>query len=164
MDQRRILIVNLAKGKIGEDAAQLLGALLVSRIELAALSRANVPETARKDCYAYLDEFSSYASENIGYMLSELRKYRLSLVLAHQFLSQLDPKVLDAILGNVGTLIAFRVGVQDAEILEKELWPAFTARDLVNLPHYNIYIKLIVDGTVTKPFSAETVQDLGEGA
>jgi hypothetical protein len=157
MDERKILLVNLAKGKIGEDTAALLGAMLVSRMGLAALSRAEVKEEHRRDFYLYLDEFPSYTTLSLANMLSELRKYRLNLVLAHQYLSQLDEPLRDAILGNVGTLIAFRLGLADAELLEKEFYPELTALDLINLPNHNIYLKLMVDGAVTRPFSAETI-------
>jgi len=156
MDTGRILLVNLAKGKIGEDTAALLGALLVSQLGLRALSRANVPEDKRRDFYLYLDEFPSYTTQSLVTMLSELRKYRLNLILAHQFLSQLDLQVRDAILGNVGTLMSFRLGLQDAELMAKEFYPDVSASDLVNLPNYNFYLKLMIDGAVSKPFSAET--------
>jgi len=156
MDEGKLLLVNLAKGKIGEDAAALLGALLVSSIGLAALSRADVPEEERRDFFLYLDEFHSFTTLSLATMLSELRKYRVSLVLAHQYLSQLDEQVRDAVLGNAGTIIAFRIGAEDAEFLEREFHPELTARDLVDLPNYSVYIKLMIDGTVSKPFSAET--------
>ena len=157
MDTGKIFLVNLAKGKIGEDTASLLGSLLVSRLGLAALSRADVPETERRDFYLYADEFPTFTTLSLANMLSELRKYRLNLILAHQFLGQLDEQVRDAILGNVGTIISFRLGLADAEILEKEFCPEFTAADLVNLPNHEIYLKLVVDEAVTRPFSGETV-------
>ncbi len=158
MDGGRILLVNLAKGKIGEDVAALLGALLVSRIGLAGLSRADVPEAERRDFYVYLDEFQSFTTLSLANMLSELRKYHVSLILAHQYLSQLDEQVRDAILGNAGSIICFRVGPADAEILGREFYPEFTSGDLSRLPNHNIYLKLMVDGAVTAPFSAETVR------
>jgi hypothetical protein len=157
MDDGKILVVNLAKGKLGEDTASLLGSLLVSRIGLAALARADVPEVARRDCFLYLDEFQNFTTLGLAGMLSELRKYRTNLILAQQYLAQNDPKVQDAIVGNVGTIVAFRIGVADAEILEQEFEPEFRAEDLVNLPNRNIYLKLMVDGKVTRPFSAETL-------
>lgn len=156
MDNGRILLVNLAKGKIGGDTAALLGALLVSRIGLTALSRADFPENERRDFHLYLDEFQSFTTLSLANMLSELRKYRVNLVLAHQYLAQLDIQVRDAILGNVGTLVSFRLGLADAEIISKEFWPEFSAEDLIRLPNYNIYVKLMVNGAVTRPFSAET--------
>ncbi len=157
MDEGKILLVNLAKGRIGEDAAALLGALLVSSIGLAALSRAEVSETDRRDFFVYLDEFQSFTTLSLASMLSELRKYRVSLVLAHQYLSQFDEQVRDAVLGNVGTMICFRVGPEDAEFLETEFRPEFSAEDLVRLPNYSIYVRLMVHGTVSRPFSGETI-------
>jgi hypothetical protein len=129
---------------------------LVSRIGLAGLSRADVAEKERRDFYVYLDEFQNFTTLSLAIMLSELRKYRVNLVLAHQYLSQLEPEVRDAILGNVATIIAFRVGVNDAEILAKEFYPEFSVEDLINLPNYHIYLKLMVDGRVSRPFSANT--------
>ena len=157
MDEGKIFLVNLAKGKIGADTAALLGALLVSRVGLAAVSRADVPEEDRRDFYLYLDEFQNFTTLSLANMLSELRKYRVGMILAHQHLSQLDPQVRDAILGNVGTIICFRVGLADAEILEKEFQPEFSALDLIGLPNYHVYLKLMVDGMVSKPFSANTI-------
>ena len=158
VDDGKILLVNLAKGRLGEDAAALLGALLVSRLGLAALSRADTPESVRRDFHLYLDEFQSFTTLSLATMLSELRKYHVGLVLAHQYLSQLDPQVRDAVLGNVGTMITCRVGSTDAELLEQEFGPEFSRRDLVRLPNYTIYIKLMVDGTVSRPFSAEILR------
>ena len=138
MDKSWILLVNLAKGKIGEDSAGLLGALLVSWIGLAALSRADVVEESRRDFFVYLDEFQSFTTLSLANMLSELRKYRLGLLLAHQYLSQLDLQVRDAILGNVGTILSFRLGLFDAEILENEFKPEISAIDLISLPNYHL--------------------------
>jgi Type IV secretion-system coupling protein DNA-binding domain len=157
MDEGRILLVNLAKGKIGEDVAALLGALLVSRIGLTGLARADVPEKERRDFYLYADEFQSFTTLSFTNMMSELRKYRVNLILAHQYLSQLDEQVRDAILGNVGSIISFRLGLADAEIISKEFYPEFSAEDLVRLPNFNAYVKLMVNGAVTRPFSAETL-------
>jgi hypothetical protein len=156
MDEGKILLVNLAKGKIGEDTAALLGAMLVTKIGLAALSRAELSERERRDFYLYVDEFPSFTTSSFAGMLSEMRKYRLGLILAHQHLGQLDDQVRDAILGNVGTMIAFRIGLADGLLLEKEFHPEFSATDLVNLPNYHIYLKLMIDGVVSKPFSAVT--------
>src|SRR3989454_8982598 len=159
MDERKILLVNLAKGKIGEDVAALLGAMLVSRMGLAALSRTDMPEKSRRDFYVYLDEFQSFTTLSLANMLSELRKYRVGMILAHQYLSQLDLQVRDAILGNVGTMISFRLGLADAEILEKEFRPELSAVDLISLPNYHIYVKLMIDGVASRVFSAETLKD-----
>lgn len=157
MDEGKILLVNLAKGKIGEDTASLLGAMLVTKIGLAALGRSDRTEDARRDFYLYVDEFPSFTTNAFASMLAEMRKYRVSLVLAHQYLSQLDEQVRDAILGNAGTMISFRTGLTDALLLEKEFYPDFRASDLVNLPNYHIYLKLMIDGVVSKPFSATTL-------
>jgi CxxC-x17-CxxC domain-containing protein len=165
MDKSKIFIVNLSKGKIGEDASQLLGALVVTKLQLAAMSRVDVPEAERKDFYLYVDEFQNFATEAFANILSEARKYRLCLILAHQYIAQLEEmtdkgkttKVGDAIFGNVGTIISFRVGAADAEFLEKEFLPEFSADDLVNLNKYNVYLKLMIDGAASKAFSATTL-------
>ncbi len=157
MDDGKILLVNLAKGSIGEDTSNLLGSLLISRFDLAALSRANIPESERKDFTLYLDEFHNFTTQSLIFMLSELRKYRLSLVLAHQYLTQLELQIRDAILGNAGTIIVFRIGAADAEFLAPEFAPEFKASDFTNLPNYHIYLKLMIDGKVSRPFSAVTL-------
>lgn len=159
MDERKILLVNLAKGKIGEDASSLLGALLVTKIGLAGLSRADAPEGNRSDFYLYMDEFQNFATLSVASMLSELRKYKVNMILSHQYLTQLDLQVRDAILGNVGTIVSFRLGLTDAEILAKEFYPVFSAKDLVSLPNYHIYLRLMIDGVVSQPFSGETLTD-----
>lgn len=158
MDGGQLLLVNLAKGRIGEDTASLLGSLLVSQIGAAALGRADISEEERRDFFVYLDEFQNFTTLSLASMLSELRKYRVSMVLAQQHLSQVDEAVRDAILGNIGTLICFRMGATDAEILEKEFSPEFRAADLVSLPNYEIYLRLMIDGRVSRPFSGETAR------
>jgi type IV secretory pathway TraG/TraD family ATPase VirD4 len=157
MDEGKILIVNLSKGAIGEDASRLIGALLITKIQLAAMSRVDIPESDRRDFYLYVDEFQNFATESFANILSEARKYHLSLVVAHQYIKQLDEKVADAIFGNVGTLVAFRVGAEDAEFLEKWYAPDFMAADIVNLGKRNMYLKLMVDGITSKGFSAMTL-------
>ena len=157
MDRRQILLVNLAKGKLGEDAAALLGSLLVTSIGAAAFSRADTPEPDRPHFYVYLDEFPTFTTLSIATMLSELRKYHVGMVLAHQYLAQLDPLVREAILGNVGTIISFRIGAADAETVAREFAPMFDDQDLVNLPNHMIYLKLMIDGVPSQPFSAVTV-------
>ena len=157
MDDGKIFVVNLAKGKLGEDTASLLGALLVSMIGHAALSRADLPEDKRRDFLVYLDEYQTIATLSLASMTSELRKFHTGLVLTQHYLSETDPRIRDAILGNVGTLICFRVGAPDAEILAKEFYSVFRADDLVRLPNYSMYLKLMIDGVVSKPFSAETL-------
>jgi len=156
MDNQKILIMNLSKGKIGEDGAALLGAMMITKLQLAAMARVDIPEHKRKDFYLYVDEFQNFATESFANILSEARKYRLNLILANQYIEQLDPIVKSAVFGNAGTLISFRVGAEDAEILEKELKP-FEEDDLLNLPKYNIYIKLMIDGIAGDAFSAETL-------
>src|SRR5207247_3734520 len=158
MDEGKILLVNLAKGKIGEDVAALLGAMLVSRMGLAALSRTDVPEESRRDFLVYLDEFQSFTTLSLANMLSELRKYRVGMILAHQYLSQLDLQVRDAILGNVGTMISFRLGLADAEILESEFRPELSAMDLIGLPNYHVYLNLMINGVASRAFSAQTLR------
>ncbi|MFH1656569.1 MAG: CxxC-x17-CxxC domain-containing protein [Candidatus Nealsonbacteria bacterium] len=157
MDKKKILILNLSKGRIGEDNSMLLGALLITKLQLAAMSRVDIPESERKDFFLYVDEFQNFATESFANILSEARKYRLSLILAHQYIAQMDEKVRDAVFGNVGTLISFRVGAEDAEFLEKEFTPEFLTEDIVNLAKYNIYLKLMIDGLAGRPFSATTL-------
>ncbi|MCL5017421.1 MAG: type IV secretion system DNA-binding domain-containing protein [Patescibacteria group bacterium] len=161
MDDGKILIVNLSKGGIGEDNSNLLGAMIISKIQLAAMSRMDIPENERKDFYLYVDEFQNFATDSFATILSEARKYHLCLIMAHQYIRQLisgdSTKMRDAIFGNVGTMITFRVGADDAEFLEKEFQPDFMLNDLVNLPKYNFYIKLMIDGVASKPFSGKTI-------
>ncbi len=164
MDKQKIIIMNLSKGRIGEDNSALLGAMMITKIQLSAMERVDIAEADRKDFYLYVDEFQNFATESFANILSEARKYRLSLILAHQYIAQLEEPVRDAVMGNVGTIITFRVGAADAEYLEKEFDPIFFAIDLVNLAKYNIYLKLMIDGVATTPFSATTLPpiDLGE--
>jgi CxxC-x17-CxxC domain-containing protein len=164
MDEKKILILDLSKGRIGEDNSRLLGALLITKLQLAAMSRINIPEKDRSDFFLYVDEFQNFATEAFGNILSEARKYRLDLILAHQYIAQMDEKLIPAVFGNVGTLISFRVGAEDAEFLEKEFSPEFMATDLVNLPKYNIYLKLLIDGVAGNAFSAQTLAPYPEPA
>lgn len=157
MDDGHILLVNLSRGRIGEGPAMMLGALLAARIGLAGLARADRPEAQRRDFFLYLDECQMFATLSLASMLAELRKYRVSITLANQYLGQLDSAVRDAILGNVGTLLCFRVSAEDARLLARELEPTFTASDLVSLPNRHIYLRLMIDGQVSKPFSATTI-------
>ncbi|OGA05190.1 MAG: hypothetical protein A3I00_08760 [Betaproteobacteria bacterium RIFCSPLOWO2_02_FULL_64_12] len=154
MDEGRILIANLSKGRLGEDATNLLGALLVAGFQQAALARADTPESARRDFYLYLDEVHNFATVSLVEMLQETRKYRLALVMANQYLEQLDERLQQALLGNVGTLIVFRVGVRDAKVLTDEFFPEFSVEDLASLPRYHIYLRLMIDGVVSWGFSA----------
>ena len=157
MDEGKVFLVNLAKGRIGEDSASLLGAMLVTKIGLTALSRQDILEEERRDFYLYVDEFQSFATSSFVDILSEARKYRLNLILANQYLGQIDEKIMKAILGNVGTLVSFRVGAEDAKYLEQEFYPVFDQQDLINLPSYSIYLKLMIDGKTSTPFSAESL-------
>ncbi len=163
MDNQKILIVNLSKGKIGEDNSMLLGALIITKLQLAAMERVNIPEKERKDFFLYIDEFQNFATRSFINILSEARKYRLALNLSHQYIGQLDEydtgghHMRDAIFGNVGTIVTFRLGADDAELIEKEFLPSIFVEDVVNLPKYNIYTKLMIDGIAGRPFSATTL-------
>ncbi len=154
MDDGKILIMNLSKGRIGEDNSALLGAIMITKIQLAAMSRVDVDEEERRDFYLYIDEFQNFSTESFANILSEARKYRLNLILAHQYIEQLSDAVKAAVFGNVGTLVVFRAGATDAEELVKEFTPTFTEEDIVNLPKYEMYLKLMIDGVASAPFSA----------
>ncbi len=160
MDEKKILIVNLSKGRVGEANANLLGSMLITKIYLGAMSRADASPGLLKRLpafYLYVDEFQSFANESFADILSEARKYKLSLTIAHQYIEQMSEEVRAAVFGNVGTMIAFRVGAFDAEVLEKEFAPIFTEEDLVNLGFVQIYLKLMIDGVTSQPFSATTL-------
>ncbi|MDP2703724.1 MAG: type IV secretion system DNA-binding domain-containing protein [bacterium] len=161
MNEGKILLINLSKGKIGEDNSALLGSMLITKIQLAAMERVRIPEEERVDFYLYVDEFQNFATDSFANILSEARKYRLNLVLAHQYTGQLvtdtSTKVRDAVFGNAGTMVMFRVGAIDAEFLEPEFEPEFLPEDMVNLPNYCVYLKLMVDGITSRPFSAVTL-------
>jgi len=157
MDKKKILIMNLSKGRIGEESSRLLGAMLITKVYLAAMSRVDISEAERKDFNLYVDEFQNFAVESFASILSEARKYRLNLTMAHQYIAQMDEKVRDAVVGNVGSMVVFRVGADDAEFLEKEFEPSFIVQDLVNLGFAHIYLKLMIDGFTSKPFSATTL-------
>lgn len=157
MDRGQILLVNLAKGQIGDDSAALLGGLFVTALGLAAYSRADLPEAERLPFFVYVDEFQNFTTLALANMLSELRKYRVGMVLAHQYLHQLEPDIRHAVLGNAGTLACFRVGPEDASFLAHEFTPYLDAVELMNLPNYEMYLKLMRDGAPLKPFSATTV-------
>ena len=157
MDGQKILLVNLSRGKIGEDNSALLGAMVITKIQLAAMSRADVTVDKRPDCYLYVDEFQNFATESFATILSEARKYNLALTIAHQYIAQLPDEVRDAVIGNAGTIISFRIGGGDTDTMVKELEPVFDAHDLVNLDKYHIYIKLLIDGVSSSAFSARTL-------
>ncbi len=160
MDEGKILIMNLSKGRIGEDNSALLGAMMITKIQLAAMSRVDIDESQRRDFYLYIDEFQNFSTESFANILSEARKYRLNLIMAHQYIEQLDERVKPAVFGNVGTIIVFRVGAADAEELVKEFTPVFTEEDIVNLPKYEMYLKLMIDGISSDPFSARGLPPL----
>lgn len=158
MDDGKVLLVNLAKGRIGEDSSSLLGALLVTTIGLAAFSRADIEASKRRDFFVYVDEFQSFTTLAMANILSELRKYRVGFTVAHQYLHQLDPDVRHAVLGNAGTIISFRVGAEDAPYLVREFVERFETIDFLQLPNYRIYLKLMIDGMPSEPFSAMTLR------
>lgn len=162
MDSQKIFIINLSKGRIGEDNSRLLGGLLITKMQLAAMERVDTPEHERKDFYLYVDEFQNFAVESFASILSEARKYRLCLTMAHQYIAQLTEEVRDAVFGNVGTIITFRVGSPDAMFMEAEFMPRFTPEDIINLPKYNIYLKLLIDGVTSQPFSAITLPPISQ--
>ena len=157
MNQKKIILMDLSIGKIGEDAAALLGSMMITKVQLAAMRRANIPEADRVDFYLYVDEFQNFATDSFAVILSEARKYRLNLILTHQYIGQLPEAVAKAIFGNVGTLISFRVGATDAVALVKEFEPVFEANDLVNLDNHHIYSKMSIDGVTRPAFSAITL-------
>ncbi len=165
MDERKILIINLSKGRVGEANANLLGSMLITKIYLAAMSRADADaKTLKKlpNFYLYVDEFQSFANESFADILSEARKYKLNLTIAHQYVEQMSEEVRAAVFGNVGTMITFRVGAYDAEVLEKEFAPQFTAEDLVNLGKFQMYLKLMIDEVSSPPFSASSLPPFPE--
>lgn len=162
MDERKVLLMDLSKGRVGEDNSALLGAMMITKIQLAAMSRIDMVESERKDFFLYVDEFQNFATESFATILSEARKYRLNLIIAHQYIEQLGDVVKAAVFGNIGTMVVFRIGAEDAEFLEKEFAPTFTETDLVNLPNYHIYLKLMIDGVTSEPFSAITMPPIGQ--
>jgi hypothetical protein len=157
MDNGRIFIADVSKGKLGADKSNLVGALLVTQFELAAMSRANVPQSKRRDFYLYVDEFQSFASDSFVSILSEARKYRLCLTLSHQYTSQLRPEIRDAVFGNAGSMVTFRVGERDAEFLEREFGNTYPARQFVDLHNYEICAKILNNGEHGDPFMARTL-------
>lgn len=170
MDNQRCLLVNLSKGKIGDLNAQLLGLVFVSKVNMAAMSRADQAEEDRKDFYFYVDEFQNFATDTFGEILSEARKYRLTLIMAHQFIAQIGgsgekykstgkPSIKDAVFGNVGTIMSFKVGAEDAEYLEKEYAPTLSQQDIIGIANYTTYCKLNIDNASTRPFDIKTIWD-----
>jgi len=153
IDNKKIFLVNLSKGRIGEKNSALLGLIIVSKLSMAAFSRIELEEDKRNDFYLYIDEFHNFATDSISTILSEARKYRLCLIMSHQFIGQLNQLIKDSIFGNVGTLISFRIGIEDAETVKKEFEPTFSIIDLINIDNFNFYIRPIIDGKTTIPFN-----------
>ena len=156
MDEGKILMVNLSKGRLGDLNANLLGLVIVGKLLMASLSRVDIPESERKDFYLYMDEFQNISTDSISTILSEARKYRLELIIAHQFIAQLEENIKKSVFGNVGSMASFRVGSEDAEFLEKQFEPVFNAYDLMNVDNYNAYLKLLIGGQVSRPFNIKT--------
>ncbi|OGY18003.1 MAG: hypothetical protein A2784_04870 [Candidatus Chisholmbacteria bacterium RIFCSPHIGHO2_01_FULL_48_12] len=160
MDKGKILLINLAKGKIGEENSSFLGLILVPKILMAAMSRQDVSEEQRRDFYLYVDEFQNFATPDFAQILSEARKYRLNLTVANQFIGQMEEEVKNAVFGNVGTVISFRLGVADANFLQHEYTPVFNETDLTNVERFNAYIKTTVDNEPVPPFSMDLTRDM----
>lgn len=156
IDSKKIFLVNLSKGRLGDINSSLLGLIVTSKLAIAAFSRVDTPENERKDFYLYLDEFQNFATDTISSILSEARKYKLCLTVSHQFIGQLPDMIKNAVFGNIGTTVAFRIGVEDAEFLKKGFEPAFNAQDLIKIDNYNAYVRLMVNGQISSPFSLKT--------
>jgi type IV secretory pathway TraG/TraD family ATPase VirD4 len=156
MDEKKIFLANLSKGQTGEVNSSLLGLILVSKIQMAAMKRARISEEQRKDFYLYVDEFQNFTTDSIATILSEARKYRLNLILSHQYIPQLTPEIRNAVLGNVGSISAFRIGADDAEFLEKQFEPEFSRFDLVNLDNFELIVKIMIEDKITSPFKLKT--------
>jgi hypothetical protein len=165
MDNRKILVVNLSKGKIGALNADLLGMIIVGKLLMAALSRADMPDEARQDFYLYIDEFQNFTTDSISTILSEARKYRLDLIVAHQFIKQLKENIRDAVFGNVGSIISFRISPDDAEFMKNKFEPVFTPQDIMNIDNLNAYVSLLINGQTTRPFNikVDTEKVFGAG-
>ena len=158
MDEKKILLVNLSKGKLGDINANLIGLVLVGKILMAALSRVDlVGQEEINDFYLYIDEFQNITTNSIATILSEARKYRLSLNIAHQFIAQLDEKIKNAVFGNVGSMAVFRTGYDDAQYLESQFKPTFSASDLIKIDNFNSYVKMLINGQPVKPFNIKLV-------
>ena len=160
MDNKKILLINLSKGKIGEDNCALIGAMIITKIQITAMMRARIPESERVDFYMYVDEFQNFATPDFAAILSEARKYKLNLIVANQFTSQMEDEVKNAVFGNVGTLMSFRVGTADANFLQHEFTPVFNEADLLNVEKNNVYIHTIVNNEPVVPFSMDVWKDI----
>jgi hypothetical protein len=167
MDNQKILLINLAKGKMGDLNTQLLGLVVVARIQMAAMARADMPKEDRKDFFLFVDEFQNFATDSFCSILSEARKYRLALIMAHQYIGQLtvskfgstSTAIRDAVFGNVGTMLSFKIGAEDAEYMAKEYAPVLSEHDVIGIANYKAYIKLNINNTTSRPFSMETIWD-----
>jgi hypothetical protein len=157
MDNKKIIIVNLSKGKIGEDNSSLLGAMMITKFQIDAMSRANIPEKDRVDFYLYVDEFQNFATDSFATILSEARKYKLNLTMANQYIAQMPEEVRDAVFGNVGSILSFQVGFDDAEYLSQQYGEEVLPNDLVNLSKYTAYMRLLIEGMPSKTFSLATL-------
>ena len=153
MDKKKILLVNLSKGRLGDINAYLLGLIVVGKLLMASFSRIDLPEELRNDFYLYIDEFQNFTTDSISTILSEARKYKLCLIIAHQFIKQVPEKIRDAVFGNVGSMMTLRVGAEDAEFLVKQFAPIFDQSDLINLDNFNAYVKLLINNLTSKPFN-----------
>ncbi len=156
MDEKKIVLVNLSKGHIGADVSHILGALFITSIASASFSRVDTPEESRIPFMVYMDEFHNFTTLSLVNMFSELRKFKVGMTLAHQYMAQLDDDIKSAVLGNAGTIISFRLGTEDAMQMSKEMYPEFDVEDFINLPNYKLYLKLMIDGRPSRPFSAIT--------
>lgn len=157
MDEKKIVLVNLSKGHLGSDVAHILGALFVTSLASSAFSRVDTPYESRVPFFVYMDEFHNFTTLSLVNMFSELRKFKVGMILAHQYLHQLDEKIKRSVLGNIGTIISFRIGTEDASYMSKEMYPEFDVEDFINLPNYKIYLKLMIDGVPSRPFSGRTI-------
>jgi hypothetical protein len=160
MNNQKIILINLSKGRLGEENSSFLGSIFLTKIKQAGMERAAMPESARKDFYIYVDEFQNVVTETFENILSEARKYGLNLTMAHQYVGQIIPKVHQAVLGNCGSIITFRIGGEDAVKMKPEFAPLFDVKDMINLAVGEIYVKMTIDGESYDPFSAETLKVL----
>jgi type IV secretory pathway TraG/TraD family ATPase VirD4 len=160
MDEKKIVLVNLSKGHLGADVSHILGALFITSIASASFSRVDTAESDRVPFMVYIDEFHNFTTLSLVNMFAELRKFKVGMTLAHQYMEQLDPDIKSAVLGNIGTLISFRIGTQDAMLMAKEMYPEIDVEDFINMPNYHIYLKLMIDGKPSRPFSAMTNLEL----
>ena len=164
MDSQKILIINLSKGRIGDLNANLLGMVIVGKLLMSALSRVDLVENQRKDFYLYIDEFQNFTTDSIGVILSEARKYRLNLIIAHQFIKQLKENIRDAVFGNVGSIVSFRIGPDDAEFMKNKFEPVFSPQDLINIDNLNAYVSLLINGQTSRPFNMKLNTEMVFGA